>query len=74
MDFFPSGRFYLVDHFTVDIFFPPVNLFFRGRYLPWTFFLNSTYLPYVTILEWSEVEWFNFKVIQGHVLLVHKQS
>jgi len=38
---FPNGRFFLVDHYTVDL-FSISGLFFRGRFFRGPYFLNST--------------------------------
>jgi len=43
---FPNGRFFLVDHYTVDLFFHQWT-FFRGRFFPWTLFpkFGTTFSP-----------------------------
>jgi len=40
MPIFPNGRFFLVDHYTVDL-FSISGLFFRGRFFRGPYFLNS---------------------------------
>ena len=43
MPIFPNGRFFLVDHYTVDL-FSISGLFFRGRFFRGPYFLNSCLL------------------------------